>query len=58
MLHPGARVSYKQVGFGEGNVQVILHPEHSGANLIKAEFDIDYFRDPAAHLLLEVSANI
>ena len=60
-LHPGARVSYKQFGFGEANVQITLHPESGGTaggvKVIKAEFDIDYFRDSAAHLLLEVFPN-
>ncbi len=60
-LHPGARVSYKQFGFGEANVQITLHPDKGGqvggVQLIKAEFDIDYFRDQAAHLLLEVFPN-
>jgi hypothetical protein len=60
-LHPGARISYKQFGFGEANVQITLHPdsggEVGGVKLIKAEFDIDYFRDSAAHLLLEVFPN-
>jgi hypothetical protein len=61
-LHPGARISYKQFGFGEANVQITLHPEHQGQpggqELIKAEFDIDYFRDDGAHLLLEVFPNM
>jgi hypothetical protein len=60
-LHEGARISYKQFGFGEANVQITLHPESlgqtGGVRLIKAEFDIDYFRDQAAHLLLEVFPN-
>lgn len=60
MLHPGATDSFKQFGFGEANVQVTLH-EHDkgriGENLIKVEFDIDYFRDSGAHALLEVFPN-
>ena len=61
VLHPGATSSYKQFGFGEANVQVTLHAQSAGhadgLNLIKAEFDIDYFRSDTAHLLLEVFPN-
>ena len=61
VLHPGATDSFKQFGFGEANVQVTLHENDRGTvgdqELIKVEFDIDYFRDNAAHLLLEVFPN-
>jgi hypothetical protein len=57
-LHDGAAASFKEVSFGEANVQVTLHHEHVGGNLIKTEFDIDYFRDQGAHLLLEVFPNM
>lgn len=60
-LHPGATASFKQFGFGEANVQITLHENDKGAPggtpLIKVEFDMDYFRDSASHLLLEVFPN-
>jgi hypothetical protein len=61
-LHPGATESYKQVQFGEANVQVTLHGndvgvDANGVKLMKVEFDIDYFRDSGAHLLIEVFPN-
>jgi hypothetical protein len=60
-LHPGATRSYKQKAFGEANVQVTLHEnDHKpvgGLNCVKVELDIDYFRDPLSHLILEVFEN-
>jgi hypothetical protein len=60
-FHPGATSSYKQVQFGEANLQLTFH-EHDqatidGAECIKVEPDIDYFRDALAHALLEVLPN-
>ena len=60
-LHPGATRSYKQIQFGEANVQLTFHEgnrlEVDGVNCVMVEPDIDYFKDPAAHLLLEVAVN-
>lgn len=60
-LHPGATRSFKQVEFGEANVQLTIHgndrQQTDGCNCVLVEADIDYFRDPAAHLLLEVMVN-
>jgi hypothetical protein len=60
-LHPGATRSYKQVEFGEANLQLTFHEGDTqvvnGLECIKIEPDIDYFRDVAAHLLLEVVVN-
>ena len=60
-LHKGATRSYKQIQFGEANVQLTFHEnDHNmvgGVNCVKIEPDIDYFRDEAAHLLLEVAVN-
>jgi hypothetical protein len=60
-LHPGATRSYKQVEFGEANVQITLHENDrqmvNGINCVKVELDVDYYRDPLAHLLLEVAVN-
>ncbi len=59
--HPGATVSFKQVQFGEANVQLSFHENDrrmvAGVNCIKVEPDIDYFKDPLAHALLEVLPN-
>jgi hypothetical protein len=60
-LHPGSTDSFKQFGFGEANVQITLHENDKGtlggSPVIKVEFDMDYFRDSASHLLLEVFPN-
>ena len=60
-FHPGATRSYKQVQFGEANVQLTFHENDTriidGTQCIKLEPDIDYYRDLAAHALLEVAAN-
>ena len=60
-LHPGATSSWKQIQFGEANVQLTFHEnEHAvidGVNCIMVEPDIDYYADPAAHILLEVLPN-
>jgi hypothetical protein len=55
LLHPGATSSYKQVQFGEANLQITFHETTgNGQHRVKVELDIDYFRDMAAHTLLEV----
>jgi hypothetical protein len=60
-LHPGSTDSFKQHSFGEANVQITLHENDKGTlggrPVIKVEFDMDYFRDSASHLLLEVFPN-
>ncbi len=60
-FHPGATASYKQVQFGEANVQLTFHEEDiktiGGKQCVCVEPDIDYYKDPAAHSLLEVLAN-
>ncbi len=61
--HPGATSAFKQVQFGEANVQLAFHenPEDTlaidGVKCVKVEADIDYFKDQAAHFLLEVIPN-
>jgi hypothetical protein len=61
ILHPGATASWKQVQFGEANVQLTFHEndkqEINGLTCIKVEPDIDYYKDPAAHIILEVLPN-
>jgi hypothetical protein len=60
-LHKGATGSYKQIEFGEANLQLTFHEndrkEVDGVNCVMVEPDIDYFRDTAAHLLVEVAVN-
>jgi hypothetical protein len=57
VLHPGATRSFKQKEFGEANVQITLHENDRKEDNLLVELDVDYFRDPAAHLLLEVLVN-
>ncbi|MEO8596670.1 MAG: hypothetical protein ABI759_25350 [Candidatus Solibacter sp.] len=64
--HPGATLSYKQTQFDVANMQLTFH-ERDTAQLrdennnvvqcVKVEPDIDYFRDPVAHGLLEFLPN-
>jgi hypothetical protein len=60
-FHPGATASWKQIQFGEANVQLTFHENDKqvidGVNCILVEPDIDYFKDLAAHALLEVLPN-
>jgi hypothetical protein len=57
-FHPGATASWKQIQFGEANVQLTFHEEEKatigGVPCIVVEPDIDYYKDLAAHTLLEV----
>jgi hypothetical protein len=61
-FHPGATKSFKQVQFGEANVQLTFHEGDKrridGVDCVKVEPDIDYYRDLGAHTLLEVMPNI
>jgi hypothetical protein len=63
LLHPGATASWKQIRFGEANVQLTFHenaPDRKtidGVDCVTVEPDIDYYKDPAAHVLLEVIPN-
>jgi hypothetical protein len=61
VFHPGATRSFKQIQFGEANVQLTFHEGDTrtidGVECIKIEPDIDYYKDLAAHALLEVCAN-
>jgi hypothetical protein len=60
-FHKGATSSYKQIQFGEANVQLTFHENDTqiidGTECIVVEPDIDYYKDLAAHALLEVIAN-
>ncbi len=61
LLHPGATASWKQIQFGEANAQLTFHQNTTktigGLDCVMLEPDIDYYRDPAAHVLLEVVPN-
>ncbi len=62
IFHPGATKSYKQVQFGEANVQLTFHEGDKksidGVDCVKVEPDMDYYKDPLAHALLEVLVNM
>jgi hypothetical protein len=49
-LHPGATSSFKQIQFGEANVQLTFHENQrqtiDGIDCIYVEPDIDYYKDP------------
>jgi len=61
IFHPGATRSWKQVQFGEANLQLTFHENDrktvAGVNCVLVEPDIDYFKDPLAHALFEVVTN-
>lgn len=60
-LHGDATSSFKQNQFGEANVQLTFHEKNrrtiDGVDCVYVEPDIDYYKDPAAHLVLEVIPN-
>ncbi len=60
-FHGGATSSWKQIQFGEANVQLTFHEnDHmdvDGRDCIMVEPDIDYYKDVAAHGLFEVLPN-
>ncbi len=60
-FHPGATASWKQVQFGEANVQLTFHENDTalidGLPCIEVEPDIDYYKDVLAHALLEAFPN-
>jgi hypothetical protein len=57
-FHPGATASWKQLQFGEANVQLTFHEGDQvlidGVPCVGLEPDIDYYKDVGAHALLEV----
>lgn len=60
-FHPGATASWKQIQFGEANVQLTFHEDEKatigGVPCIVVEPDIDYYKDLGAHALLEAIPN-
>jgi hypothetical protein len=61
LFHPGATSSWKQIQFGEANVQLTFHEneklEIGGVDCVMVEPDIDYYQDLGAHAIFEVIPN-
>jgi len=61
LFHKGATSSWKQIQFGEANVQLTFHEGDTRTidrvDCVKIEPDMDYYKDPGAHFLLEVIVN-
>jgi hypothetical protein len=61
LFHGDATSSFKQVQFGEANVQLTFHENTvekiGGVSCIRVEPDTDYYKDLGAHTLLEVIPN-
>ena len=61
LFHPSATSSWKQIQFGEANVQLTFHEgdvrKIDGTDCVRIEPDIDYYKDLGAHFLLEVLVN-
>ena len=62
IFHGTATRSWKQIQFGEANVQLTFHENDptmqiDGISCVKIEPDIDYYKDLGAHFLLEVVVN-
>jgi hypothetical protein len=61
LFHAGATSSWKQIQFGEANVQLTFHENEKmvigGVDCVMVEPDIDYYQDLGAHALLEVIPN-
>ena len=60
-LHGDATSSFKQNQFGQANVQLTFHEKDrrtiGGVDCVRVEPDIDYYKDPGGHFLLEVIPN-
>lgn len=61
LFHPGSTHSWKQIQFGEANVQLTFHENDTqvidGTTCVLVEPDIDYYRDLGAHAIFEVIPN-
>jgi hypothetical protein len=61
IFHPGSTSSWKQIQFGEANVQLTFHENDTkvidGVDCVMVEPDIDYYRDLGAHTIFEVIPN-
>jgi len=60
-FHGDATSSFKEIRFGEANVQLTFHENDKKAfgadTCVRVEPDIDYYKDLAAHAILEVAYN-
>jgi hypothetical protein len=60
-FHPGATSSWKQIEFGEANVQLTFHEGEKktigDVDCVIVEPDIDYYKDLGAHAIFEVIPN-
>ena len=61
LFHPGSTSSWKQIEFGEANVQLTFHENDrltiDGVECVMVEPDIDYYKDLGAHAIFEVIPN-
>ena len=61
IFHGTATRSWNQIQFGEANVQLAFHEgerkEIDGINCVMIEPDINYYKNLAAHFLLEIVVN-
>jgi len=61
LFHPGATSSWKQIQFGQANVQLTFHEgcmmNIDGVDCVMVEPDIDYYKDLGAHAIFEVISN-
>lgn len=61
LFHKGATKSWKQIEFGEANVQLTFHQgdtmQIDGVDCVMVEPDIDYYKDLGAHAVYEVMYN-
>jgi hypothetical protein len=61
-FHVDATWSFKEIRFGEANVQLTFHENDKktigGEACVRVEPDMDYYKDFAAHALLEVVYNL
>jgi hypothetical protein len=61
LFHLGATSSWKQIQFGEANVQLTFHENDKmvigGVGCVMVEPDIDYYQDLGAHAIFEVIPN-
>jgi hypothetical protein len=61
LFHPEATRSWKEIRFGEANLQLTFHEKVTkkvnGETWVRMEPDIDYYKDLGGHALLEVLPN-
>lgn len=61
VLLEGVTRSWKQIQFGEANIQIAFHENDNrtigGTACIMVEFSFDYYKDLGAHAILEIIAN-